>query len=254
MAPYIHSKQYKTMDTFEKIIAAILIDIIKAQHHANIYSANLATVYKDPEKLIPPLNPNLVYFPIPNSMIKSFDFSISFNIENLFDMLPPEILEQFNVCFNNIYKILIKHSENSEKKEILKKEFETHFTPKLKQQYLSLMGNSGILHPERQSLFTKAILLALEQYPALMAKNKYDNTLQSEIEQLVNSYIKPYPIENALSQLSIQLKPKNVDEETSTMGAINFKVDMRNYQVGFGENEYKNGDTTDEQSRSRLIS
>lgn len=78
------------MDIFENIVASLLIDVIKAQNRANEYSAKLVPNYRDPTHADPPQNPNLGFFPVPNSVIRSFDFKLSFTLDNSNEpVIPP---------------------------------------------------------------------------------------------------------------------------------------------------------------------
>lgn len=73
------------MDFFQGLVERILIDLTRAQHQANRFSATLAPIYEDPEKHEQP--PALSYFPVPNAHVASFAFTLAFGIEELTELL-----------------------------------------------------------------------------------------------------------------------------------------------------------------------
>jgi hypothetical protein len=64
------------VDTLERLIASLLVDITKAQDFANQYSSELVSKYRNAEKHN--RNANLLVFPVPNSVIKSFEVRLTF--------------------------------------------------------------------------------------------------------------------------------------------------------------------------------
>lgn len=71
------------MDFFESLIARLLIDITDAQNSANKHSVELAREYKN--------NPELAMFPVPNALVRSFEFKLKFAIGGLIDENKPKL-------------------------------------------------------------------------------------------------------------------------------------------------------------------
>lgn len=72
------------MDLFAKFVAAILIDLTKAQHQSNEFSALLSEEYTHSKG-------NLKYFPVPNSLINKFEFTVNFAIDEWITLLDEDL-------------------------------------------------------------------------------------------------------------------------------------------------------------------
>jgi hypothetical protein len=64
------------VDTLERLVASVLVDITKAQDCANRYSSALAAKYRDVEKQ--DRNANLMEVSVPNSLIKAVEVRLTF--------------------------------------------------------------------------------------------------------------------------------------------------------------------------------
>ena len=76
------------MDFFRGLIERILRDMTLAQHEANLLSASLVPLYRDPEAH--DLPPGLSFFPIPNAAISSVAFTLKFGVEEVAELVATE--------------------------------------------------------------------------------------------------------------------------------------------------------------------
>ena len=95
-----------TDSLLEGLVEKILLDLLAAQDASNKASAKLAERYLNPkpeEKI-----PNLEFFPVPNSSIKSFDFSLKFLLKDLGIILRGDAKSKIEAFISNFWESLLE--------------------------------------------------------------------------------------------------------------------------------------------------
>ena len=94
-------------DILESLVQTILLDLTEAQHYSNERSAQLAAKYID-NSIVDGHPEPLQFFPVPNSSIKAFDFSLSFALEDLNDNLNEDLEKATNSVINSAWPEFVK--------------------------------------------------------------------------------------------------------------------------------------------------
>ncbi|MCW3127332.1 MAG: hypothetical protein JWO03_2990 [Bacteroidetes bacterium] len=244
------------MDTFAKIISSILVDITKAQDCANQFSASLVPKYHDPNEYN--RNENLIYFPVPNSSIKSFEFNLQFAIPTQTGGLSGDILKPLDSALAVVIGYVADRAQalSKAKPEQTGTAFTDAVIQAAKISYFGLLASKGKSKDEIRELFCHDLEKIVMEHSALFIKYNKDET--EHLRQVINnvfSGIIPIPDAKCWDEsfdISYEFNVlKELDE--SILGSIKFEVDIRNFGLGFQERENGNMPTGAKQEKRFLI-
>lgn len=89
----------------EKLVEYILLELLEAQNTSNMASAKLAEKYYEPK--VEEEVPNLEFFPVPNTCIKSFDFALKFALKDIGVILTDNVLLQLNQLIEETWELFL---------------------------------------------------------------------------------------------------------------------------------------------------
>ena len=241
------------MGVLDQLITTILIDLTKAQHHANEFSAKLSDQYINSED-------NLKYFPLPNSLIKGFEFDISFGLDEWLELIDKGFQQGLQMTLHKIADDLPLTLEDS---GLLTAEQ----AKQLEQNIIFASSNliEEIIKLIRQPTQTSRSTLITALSHQIMQRIRQELTLIIPEQDLFNSLLSNYPatISNYLFHNLPQFESVNglLKEKITSFfdmqrlrGAdyinnIKVQVDMRSFDwAHFNNNNEENSET-----RSRLI-
>ena len=206
------------MGALEELLATLLIDIIKAQHQANLFSARLANLYYDPEKY--GLDPNLSYFPVPNSVIKSFDLNMKLAPEKVEVIVEKSLESGLREAFGLVLSQLKLKKDEQEK--LIKKAL-AELTA------LSLAGQQ-----DRDEIIGQ--IAGLPKGKVKGFDQQWEEALQQALRQHLPAELQlsPEMIKDLLVNYNLQVI-KDVGEDK--LWQINLLVDMRSFTWGFNDKD-----------------
>ncbi|WP_258098252.1 hypothetical protein [Marinoscillum pacificum] len=235
-------------DILEKLVKQILIDLIEAQNQANIKSAKLAKDYFDHKV------ENLQYFGVPNSLVKSFDFTLKFMFEDLVNM--------FNEKTKSQFKQLIKSNWRTFVLQLLDQEIiqESDLAQKLK-AVPDISINVDQLEPQDEDLLETISSYLIKQLEAhaqhLIESQKCSfskensESLKNEVQQIID----PVNIQESASsekkKMVIDLNQLNKMDQ-SMICEIKVHADMQTLKWGYSE-KFEDPDHEKDQKRMKFL-
>jgi hypothetical protein len=212
-------------NSFEDIISSLLIDVIKAQNRANKFSARLVPEYRDPTKFWPPEDPNLGFFPVPNSVIRSFDFRLTFALENKDAIGPANIFNGLHRAVDQILAALNTRLDPA---------VHSRFADNMKKQYLLLLA-ADKPYLAKTTALANLIFDQLDKEKVIsMTAARREELLSSTLQGVLSD---PRLLDSgSLKGLAVNIDLDVLKEADERMlASVNFQVDMRSYQLGFQE-------------------
>ncbi|MFY7741606.1 MAG: hypothetical protein ACOVQR_03090 [Flavobacterium sp.] len=223
----------------EKLVEYILLELLEAQNISNIASAKLAEKYYEP-KLEEEVVPNLEFFPVPNTSIKSFDFALKFALKDIGVILTDDVLLQLNQLIEETWELFLKQlvEEGSIIEERKKKLL-------LQRPLVNLSKIKGKITEQEKQDLTIASFLEREILQAFeLSINK--KSFWGGNSKLVSPFSYPLHLEERINQLLFHSK----DEQTIPLNdfkavfdlkqlnditddiicSVNVQVEMRNFE------------------------
>lgn len=251
------------MDSFESVVAAVLIDITEAQNQANKYSVIIS---KDYQK-----STALAAFGVPNAVVRSFDISLKFAIDqigirNLTNKADSAVLESLDNSFSQVAERVFEQiAEDRRTWELFgrkigqqwrsQRELITSYLASVLSQKSRPMvtavpridrgGFVGLLSSE----LVQAVRVILRNYSIAVDDHQawFDDftTLSSAI---LGDAIQPAPLDELTSVPGLQIQYENLNElDANRLVSVTLKVDMRSFDWAV----FNGGESTD--SYSSLI-
>lgn len=240
----------------EQLVEHILLELLEAQNASNEASAKLAESYlrngKNGEKI-----PNLEFFPVPNSSIKAFDFSLRFGLENIGFILSEEVkLELNNLIDVEWLKFLDNLVQNG---AMLERRKRTLLTPP-RLDFSEMKSKVTASGAESISAFLEKeiILLFVKQLPPRIQRRR-DKVSKSALSLGLARKIEPMLFQDEKEQSIPLPKVKAVFDLSKLDGVsgevicnINIHVEMRNFASAYYNNAGF-GDDNDDSNPKRLL-
>ena len=250
-----------------QIIGALLMDLAKAQHISNKYSARLAEAYLHDEKLQP--------FTVPNAFINNFQLDVSFASNGVKDAHEPEF-SMVHGAFRSILPDLVQgildrlctvlkprlkkakahHQENGVKPKTITANLQKRFGSYLKTRLLQTFHeNAPLLGSENHRRWlknlsgqlTKTVVLEIAEHRDL--EHLLDAGSRGEMEEKLREIIH-MPVMNLKPVIELALEMSrdksllasidtNLLRDLPVHALMNLKlmVDMRDYKWVFTEDE-----------------
>lgn len=242
------------MNDLKSILTVLLLDTIKAQHDANVYSASLAEKYYQDDKN--GHKSNLSYFNTPNSCLKELEVDLKLNPIEIISQIPGNIQsickhyldlimndfrestgENEQNSLNNIqaflskkiYVEVFKLMEEPEKD--INKLCDIIFEKMFKKVSESLNENKGKNTKNKTSNPKKAIHKYFFKYEGVW-KKIIENNLKSLFKELLNE-------QHLYNKLIINPKISSTVDGEESWWNLNLKIDLRELSWMDGQNSEK---------------
>lgn len=219
-----------TNDLFETIIATILEDIIRAQHAANVFSARLAKKYIDPQQFELPAE--LGYFPVPNSVIKSFRFSLQFGLDQ-WPAGASGLLDALYKAVDDLISLLPDAAAPAGGWQETEPALRRDLHRRARGRFLSLLRDP---HQSRAGIID-ALVRDIPTWPGSRAVTAADEAIGDAIRRSLETHVPAEPYEGldkpafkAIFDLELLKETQN-----NLLCSLSFEVDLRNLQGGFRE-------------------
>lgn len=218
----------------EKIVEHILLELFEAQKASNEASAKLVEEYLKKKDVGP-----VEFFPIPNSCIKSFDFSLKFLLKDLGMVVSDNLKEEIDKLLRDRWKLLLERlydlggiAKSSRKKlektsppldyDILGRRFTAKSEASL----------SGVLEAAVKSSFYSALAAYAEVNEAMYEEAFQSLRLASQLEKLIFSTGSEKAV--PLSKIKASFDLGKLDELSEDIICdINVNVSMRNFDSAY---------------------
>lgn len=225
-------------DLLERLIAKILMDLTRAQNASNRLSARISKIYQQP----PAGMDNLKFFPVPNSLIKSFDFKLKFALSELVGLLQDDLSIALR---EEIQAIWLQLVQDLEERTLIK----TGSLEQLQQyrfefdQIVRINKVEGTSDPviellTRQTIkaFTNElngkIKIKVNLAPLL---EEWADRIRTKITEFVDIIVEEFSSATAYKTVFDLDKLNEIDSEI--LCSINVNVEMRNLKWGYLEEE-----------------
>lgn len=217
------------MDFIEIIVTKILEELTNAQDAVNKKSAELAEEYQNPPKDLK----NLSYFPVPNSLIKSFDFSLNFGIEELGSLLTDKVKDAVaKICAQNwdalLGKLISSKLINDQQKTLLQ---ENTAEMCFKHEKIQLTGTDLALQISETIIIKYKLRLKDLNIPSSVLNElliAQQNIIENELRTILPDTLEKQKANASEFKAVFDINKLNEINNDIICG-INVKVEMRNF-------------------------
>jgi hypothetical protein len=229
------------LDTLERIISSLLIDIIKAQDCANQYSSGLVPKYRDAEKH--GRSANLIFFPVPNSLIKSFEFSLTFALPDQRSDIVSDVFRALDIRLKGVLAHIADRfgSVSGDAWNGAGARFTRDLSDAASRAYFRLLSAKETTPSEKRRIFIDELeTLIISRSHAFFVFGRQEQEKLHECMRIhFSDLFDGVSISAANSSddnLAINYEFDVLKElNDSVLGSIKFQVEMRNYGLGYKE-------------------
>lgn len=223
---------------FENLVERILLDLFEAQKASNQASAKLLDSFLHAD-----LDNTLDQFPIPNSCIRSFDFSLKFLLEDLGGLLAEDFISQIYSLMEKTWEEVIKKLyrdrkiDAAHKKKLQKVKIIEEMRP------LKFKNNKSN-NKDIAKLIVEQVMSIFEQVLKNWNLRKIDivgkafNNLETEINTILFGAKNNGSIPLSKLNATFDLEKLNALNE-DMLCSINVNVEMRNFETAYTEGQRK---------------